>query len=167
MRDILHKGINRMHRGHKNDSYGGARNSKENSPPIHDLDDLNRVEKFYDTGRVKETMYCDHCEGAQHSHRCEYIHASSRRAQVLEMDDSESIMENRNKVDSHRAIVVRKYGVFQHVWMVLGLYSAPPTSFQSTMQKIREEFKESISFYRMAKTVAQIVVRFVFSIKVK
>ena len=53
------------------------------------------------TGKVKETqciMYRDHCEGAQNAHGSEYIHASARRAQVLEIDDSESIQENRNTV---------------------------------------------------------------------
>ena len=145
-------------------SNSGARNTRENSPPIQDLDNLNRVEKFYDIGKVKETqciMYCDHYQGAQHSHGCDYIHVSARRAQVLEIDDSESIQENRNK-----ALFVREYGIFWNVWIGLRLYSAL-TTFQSMVQKIQEEFKESSCFYHMVRTVAEIFVRFVFSIEVR
>ena len=59
---------------------------------------------------------------------------------MLEINDLESIQNNHNKVDSHKTLFVRKYGIFQHVWMGLGLYSGAPTTFQSTMQKSLEEF---------------------------
>ena len=68
---------------------------------------------------------------------------------MLELNNSESIQKNRNKV------------------IVTKLYLSGNMEYFSTMQKNQEEFKDSSSFYWMAKTVAQIFVRFVFSIEVR
>ena len=73
------------------------RNSRKNSTLSRiNVDSQNAGEKIYDTGKVKGTqctLYRDHSDNFQNSHRCEFLLNTANRAQF---DEPGSIDDNRN-----------------------------------------------------------------------